>query len=157
MYEELRTTPVTAWADKQGVDVDQLPEVVVDMPTIVGVWENYKLYLDRGTNLSDGIERSQGFLHSTIMNWSTISGVQEAPVAEIVAVFRDIGTRAWLDYLGWANPAAFPHPVHHGQATLIADSDVLVDPEADFTAIPLDEMLNLHVLGTPEAGVNDLL
>ncbi|MDA7993107.1 MAG: alkaline phosphatase, partial [Pirellulales bacterium] len=52
LYEELRTTPVTAWADKQGVDVDQLPEVVVDMPTIVGVWENYKLYLDRGTNLS---------------------------------------------------------------------------------------------------------
>ena len=32
-----------------------------------------------------------------------------------------------------------------------------VDPEADFTALPLDEMLNLHVhWGTPEAGVNDL-
>ena len=55
-------------------------------------------------------------------------------VAEIIKVFRDIGTRAWLDYLGWANPAAFQF---YGQATLAADSDVLVDQEADFTSLPL--------------------
>ena len=36
LYEELRTMPVTVWAEKQEC-VDQLPEVVVDMPTIVGM------------------------------------------------------------------------------------------------------------------------
>ena len=158
LYEELRTTPVTAWADKQGVDVDQLPEVVVDMPTIVGVWENYKLYLDRGTNLSRWHRTVPGvftFDDHELVN--DIWGAGSTGRRNRRAVFRDIGTRAWLDYLGWANPAAFPHPVHHGQATLTADSDVLVDPEADFTSLPLDEMLNLHVhWGTPEAGVNDL-
>jgi len=158
LYEELRTTPVTAWAEKQGVDVDQLPEVVRDMPTIVGVWENYKLYLDRGTNLSRWHRTVPGvftFDDHELVN--DIWGAGSTGRRNRRAVFRDIGTRAWLDYLGWANPAAFPHSVHHGQATLTADSDVLIDPEADFTSLPLDEMLNLHVhWGTPEAGVNDL-
>ena len=158
LYEELRTTPVTAWAEKQGVDVEQLPEVVRDMPSIVGVWENYKLYLDRGTNLSRWHRTVPGVFtfddHELVNDFW---GAGSTGRRNRRAVFRDIGTRAWLDYLGWANPAAFPHSVHHGQATLTADSDVLVDPEADFTALPLDEMLNLHVhWGTPEAGVNDL-
>ena len=158
LYEELRTTPVTAWAEKQGVDVEQLPEVVRDMPSIVGVWENYKLYLDRGTNLSRWHRTVPGvftFDDHELVN--DIWGAGSTGRRNRRAVFRDIGTRAWLDYLGWANPAAFPHSVHHGQATLTADSDVLIDPEADFTSLPLDEMLNLHVhWGTPEAGVNDL-
>ena len=158
LYEELRTTPVTAWAEKQGVDVEQLPEVVRDMPSIVGVWENYKLYLDRGTNLSRWHRTVPGvftFDDHELVN--DIWGAGSTGRRNRRAVFRDIGTRAWLDYLGWANPAAFPHSVHHGQATLTAESDILVDPEADFTSLPLDEMLNLHVhWGTPEAGVNDL-
>ena len=158
LYEELRTTPVTAWAEKQGVDVEQLPEVVRDMPSIVGVWENYKLYLDRGTNLSRWHRTVPGvftFDDHELVN--DIWGAGSTGRRNRRAVFRDIGTRAWLDYLGWANPAAFPHSVHHGQATLTADSDVLIDPEANFTSLPLDEMLNLHVhWGTPEAGVNDL-
>ena len=158
LYEELRTTPVTAWAEKQGVDVEQLPEVVRDMPSIVGVWENYKLYLDRGTNLSRWHRTVPGvftFDDHELVN--DIWGAGSTGRRNRRAVFRDIGTRAWLDYLGWANPAAFPHSVHHGQATLTADSDVLIDPEADFTSLPLDEMLNLHVhWGTPEAGVSDL-
>ena len=158
LYEELRTTPVTAWAEKQGVDIEQLPEVVRDMPSIVGVWENYKLYLDRGTNLSRWHRTVPGvftFDDHELVN--DIWGAGSTGRRNRRAVFRDIGTRAWLDYLGWANPAAFPHSVHHGQATLTADSDVLIDPEANFTSLPLDEMLNLHVhWGTPEAGVNDL-
>ena len=158
LYEELRTTPVDVWAEKQGVDGEQLPEVVRDMPTIVGVWENYKLYLDRGTNLSAWHRKVPGFFtfddHELV---NDIWGAGSTGRRNRRAVFRDIGTRAWLDYLGWANPAAYPHTVHHGQATLTAESDVLVDPEADFTSLPLDEMLNLHVhWGTPEAGVNDL-
>ena len=81
----------------------------------------------------DGIERSQGFYIDDHELVNDIWGAGSTGRRNRRAVFRDIGTRAWLDYLGWANPAAFPHPVHHGQATLTADSDVLVDPEADFT------------------------
>ena len=158
LYEELRTTPIEAWAEKQGVDVEQLPEVVRDMPTVVGVWENYKLYLDRGTNLSAWHRNVPGFFtfddHELV---NDIWGAGSTGRRNRRAVFRHIGTRAWLDYLGWANPAAYPHPVHHGKAELSTGSDVLVDIKADFTSLPLDEMLNLHVhWGTPEAGVNDL-
>jgi hypothetical protein len=43
------------------------------------------------------------------------------------------------------------------RAKLKAGSDLLVDPNTDFTKLPLAEMTNLHVhWGTPEAGVNDI-
>jgi len=38
-----------------------------------------------------------------------------------------------------------------------AGSKLLVDPLADFTKLPLEKMLNLHVhWGTKEAGANDM-
>ena len=158
LYEELRTTPVTAWAEKHGVAPRDLPKVVEDMPTIVGVWENYRLYLDRGTNLSAWHRHVPGvftFDDHELVN--DIWGAGTTGRRDRRAVFRDIGTRAWLDYLGWANPAAYPHAVHHGRATLQEGSDILTDPSARFDTLPLDEMLNLHVhWGTAEAGVNDL-
>lgn len=158
LYEELRDTPVAAWAERQGVAAEAIPKVVSDMPTIVGVWENYRLYLDRGTNLSAWHRQVPGvftFDDHELVN--DIWGAGSIGRRDRRAVFRDIGTRAWLDYLGWASPAAFPHDVHHGRAALQAGSDVLTDADANFNALPLDEMLNLHVhWGTAEAGVNDL-
>ena len=50
LYEELREYPVEAWRLRAGIDA--LPPVVNLMPTVVGVWENYKLYLSRGISLS---------------------------------------------------------------------------------------------------------
>src|SRR5439155_1131256 len=50
LYEELRTYPPEAWRLVQGVD--KLPKCVEVMPTVVGVWENYKLYLSRGVELA---------------------------------------------------------------------------------------------------------
>ena len=158
LYEELRTTPVEAWAERHAVSQESLPKVVRDMPTIVGVWENYRLYLDRGTNLSAWHRHVPGvftFDDHELVN--DIWGAGTTGRRDRRAVFRDIGTRAWLDYLGWANPFAFPHNVHHGHARLAAGSDVLTDPDARFDQLPLEEMLNLHVhWGTAEAGVNDL-
>ncbi len=61
------------------------------------------------------------------------------------SVFRDIGTQAWYDYLGWANPTAFEHEIEFGRADLKAGSDRLIDPKADFTKLKLSEMSNLHV------------
>ena len=50
LYEEQREFPAEAWRLTQGVE--SLPSVVEIMPTVVGVWENYKLYLSRGNDLS---------------------------------------------------------------------------------------------------------
>ena len=47
LYEELRTHPVEAWRLSMGLS--SLPLPVKIMPTVVGVWENYKLYLSRGS------------------------------------------------------------------------------------------------------------
>ena len=156
LYEELREYPPEAWRLTQGVD--DFPLSVQVMPTIVGVWENYKLYLSRGVELSKWHRNVPSFFtfddHELV---NDIWGSSEAGKRHRRTVFRDIGTHAWFDYLGWANPMEHDHPVHFGRATMKGGSDLLVDRDTDFTKLPLDEMLNLHVhWGTPQAGVNDI-
>lgn len=156
LYEELRTYPAEAWRLTQGVD--QLPLPVQVMPTVVGVWENYKLYLSRGTELAKWHRNMPSYFtfddHELV---NDIWGSAETGKRHRRTVFRDIGTYAWHDYLGWANPMQHDHPIHFGKGKMTAGSELLVDSEADFTSLPLDEMLNLHVhWGTLEAGVNDM-
>lgn len=157
LYEELRTYPPEAWRLTQGLNV--LPPIVDAMPTIVGVWENYKLYLSRGVELAKWHRHVPSYFtfddHELV---NDIWGTGEAGKRHRRAVFRDIGTQAWFDYLGWANPMEHQNSIHFGKASMIAGSDLLVDKSTDFTKLPLDEMLNLHVhWGTPEAGVNEMM
>lgn len=156
LYEELREYPPEAWRLTQGLN--SLPLAVQVMPTVVGVWENYKLYLSRGVELSQWHRNVPSYFtfddHELV---NDIWGSSEAGKRHRRTVFRDIGTYAWLDYLGWANPSEYDHPVHYGQGKMRAGSDLLVDPNTDFTKLPLKEMTNLHVhWGTPQAGVNDI-
>lgn len=156
LYEEQRRFPAEAWRLSQGIQ--QLPLSVQVMPTIVGVWENYKLYLSRGVELAKWHRNVPSYFtfddHELV---NDIWGTGAAGKRHRRTVFRDIGTKAWFDYLGWANPVAHPQPVHFGTATLAAGSDLLIDPDADFTSLPLSEMLNLHVhWGGVHAGVNDM-
>jgi alkaline phosphatase D len=156
LYEELRTYSPEAWRLVQGLQ--HFPMVVEVMPTIVGVWENYKLYLSRGGELAKWHRNVPSFFtfddHELV---NDIWGSAETGKRHRRTVFRDIGTYAWHNYLGWANPMEFDHPIHFGKASMKAGSDLLTDPNADFTKLPLKEMLNLHVhWGTPEAGVNDM-
>ncbi|MDB2429232.1 metallophosphoesterase family protein [Akkermansiaceae bacterium] len=156
LYEELRTYPAEAWRLTQGVNT--LPPVVENAPSIVGVWENYKLYMNRG------VERAKW--HRNVPSYFTfddhelvndIWGSAETGKRHRRTVFRDIGTRAFYDYLGWANPVAHSNEVHIGRGQMKKGNDLLIDSNTDFTKLPLDEMGNLHVhWGTPEAGVNDL-
>jgi len=155
-YEELREYPPEAWRLTQGVD--KLPMSVQVMPTIVGCWENYKLYLRRGTALSRWHRNVPSFFtfddHELV---NDIWGSSEAGKRHRRTVFRDIGTHAWYDYLGWANPMVHNTPIHYGRGSMRGGSDLLVDRSTDFTKLPLDEMTNLHVhWGTPEAGANDI-
>lgn len=156
LYEELRTYSPEAWRLVQGLN--EFPMIVDVMPTIVGVWENYKLYLSRGVELAKWHRHVPSYFtfddHELV---NDIWGSAEAGKRHRRTVFRDIGTQAWFDYLGWANPMEHKHPIHFGKASMKAGSDLLVDNNTDFTRLPLSEMLNLHVhWGTPEAGVNDM-
>jgi alkaline phosphatase D len=156
LYEELRDYPVEAWRLEQGAD--KLPRSVQVMPTVVGVWENYKLYLERSVQLAAWHRNVPSYFtfddHELV---NDIWGTGTAGKRHRRTVFRDIGTHAFYDYLGWANPVAVPHDLHFGKARMSAGSDLLVDETVDFTALPLTEMNNLHVhWGTPEAGVNDM-
>ncbi len=156
LYEELREHPPEAWRLTQGLLNYPLPVQV--MPTVVGVWENYKLYLSRGVELAKWHRNVPSYFtfddHELV---NDIWGSAETGKRHRRTVFRDIGTYAWHDYLGWANPMEHKHPIHFGKATMKAGSNLLVDPNSDFSKLPLKEMLNLHVhWGTAEAGVNDI-
>ena len=156
LYEELRRYPPEAWRLTQGAE--QFPLAVQIMPSVVGVWENYKLYLSRGLELAKWHRNVPSYFtfddHELV---NDIWGSGERGKRHRRTVFRDIGTYAWYDYLGWANPMAHPHPIHFGRGAMRAGSDLLIDSAADFTQLPLDEMLNLHVhWGGIHAGVNDM-
>lgn len=156
LYEELRGYPPEAWRLTQGAE--KLPRSVEVMPSVVGVWENYKLYLSRGVELAKWHRHVPSFFtfdDHELVNDIYASG--DTGRRDRRTVFRDIGVYAWTDYLGWANPMAYPQPVHFGRAQMQAGSDLLVDREADFTKLPLKDMLNLHVhWGTPEAGIDSV-
>lgn len=156
LYEELRTYPPEAWRLTQGIQ--SLPRSVDVMPSIVGVWENYKLYLSRNADLAAWHRNVPSYFtfddHELV---NDIWGASTPGKRHRRTVFRDIGTYAWFNYLGWANPTTHRQRVHFGRGQMVAGSDLLVDRATDFTALPLEQMLNLHVhWGTPEAGVNDL-
>lgn len=156
LYEELRDFPPEAWRLTQGIK--EYPLAVQVMPTVVGCWENYKLYLSRGVDLAKWHRNVPSYFtfddHELV---NDIYGSSEAGKRHRRTVFRDIGTYAWYDYLGWADPMVHKQPIHFGRGKMKGGSDLLVDPDTDFTKLPLKEMLNLHVhWGTPEAGLNDL-
>jgi alkaline phosphatase D len=158
LYEERRQHPPAAWLAENFLGAEQAPAVLRHAPTIAGVWENYKLYMSRAPNLMEWHRHVPSLFtfddHELV---NDIWGTGTAGHRHRRTVFRDIGVHAWHHYLGWANPVAHAAPVHFGTADLTAGSDLLVDPGADFTKLPLAEMDNLHIhWGTPTAGVNDM-
>ena len=158
LYEERRETKPAAWLAQHGLTEAQTPRSVSMMPTIVGVWENYRLYMSRGVPLSQWHRNVPSYFtfddHELV---NDIWGAGSAGRRHRRTVFRDIGTQAWYDYLGWANPVAHDQSIHFGRGEFQAGSKRLIDPEADFTKLPLDGMSNLHVhWGTPTAGVNEI-
>ncbi|WP_296461902.1 metallophosphoesterase family protein [Rubinisphaera sp.] len=159
LYEELRDTPVETWTAKNRLSEEETPDIVNNAPSIVGVWENYKLYQSRGVPLAQWHRQVPSvftFDDHELVN--DIWGCGTAGRRHRRTVFRDIGIQAWFDYLGWANPTVSDQSAHFGTAQFTKESKLLKDSQADFTALPLDQMANLHVhWGTPNAGVNDII
>ncbi|MCI0420917.1 MAG: alkaline phosphatase D family protein [Acidobacteria bacterium] len=156
LYEDKREFTVEAWREQTGVRNVPLPKILELAPSIAGVWENYKYFLERGANLAAW--------HRVVPSYYTpddhellndIFGTAEVGRRDRRTVFRDIGIQAWFDYLAGSQPVPFPQPPHFGQAKLTAGSDVLVDPGADFTTVDLKQVPNLHVhWGGQYAGVD---
>ena len=144
LYERSRNFSFDEWKAQTGTTV--APPFLEPIPRIVGIWENYKSYLERGRDLSRFHRRVPSLFtmdDHEILN--DIAGSGQAGFKERRAVLRDLGVQAWTDYLAWSNPTDFNHDPHFSRASFEAGSDVLTDMSTDFTQMPLDEMSNLHV------------
>jgi phosphodiesterase/alkaline phosphatase D-like protein len=157
LYEVRREYTPEQWAGQVGIDGSQIPAVLKAAPTLTGVWENYKFFLAQGEPLSHWHREVPSFFtyddHECL---NDIWGAGSPGLRDRRAVFRDIGVRAWYDYLGWSNPVEGSSEVLISQGRMSAGRDTLVDESVDFTRLKLGEHTNLHVhWGTPTAGVND--
>ncbi|MDA7858821.1 alkaline phosphatase D family protein [Mariniblastus sp.] len=156
LYESQREFKPSQWLAQVDAKPDAVPKVVRVAPTVVGAWQNYKHYYNQSPNLSHWHRQVPTFFtydDHEILN--DVWGAGTPGLRDRRAVFRDIGVRAWYDYLGWSNPTEFKQPVHFGRARLEADSNILIDEDADFGRLDLSQANNLHVhWGTPTAGVN---
>ncbi len=157
LYETQREYTPAQWMQQVGMDAGIAPKLIQDAPSIVGVWQNYKHFMNRAPALEKWHSQVPSFFtydDHEILN--DIWGAGSPGLRDRRAVFRDVGVRAWYDYLGWANPTNFPQRVHISAGQVKAEATVLTDKTADFTAIDLDQVNNLHVhWGTRTAGVNE--
>lgn len=157
LYEDRREFTAADWQARHGQPGGAPPRLLELAPTLAGVWENYKVYLERGFNLAmwhREIPSYFTFDDHEILN--DVWGAGTPGLRDRRAVFRDVGVQAWYDYLGWSNEIPFTQPIRFGRASLSRGSDVLEDPEADFTKLDPNQAATLHVhWGTPDAGVND--
>ena len=156
LYEEKREYTPAEWRTQVGAPT--APRIVDLAPTIVGVWENYKLYLSRGKPLADWHrEMPSFFMFDDHEMLNDVNGTGTIGLRSRRASFRDIGTQAWYDYLGWSNPVDWKQGIHFGKTRLKAGSDVLEDSSADFRELKLNEAGTLVVhWGTEDAGVNQV-
>lgn len=154
LYEEQRDFPPSRWLAESGTD--SFPRVVDVAPTIVGAWRNYKLYLERGTDMAAWHREMPSFFvfddHEIL---GDVNGAGTIGLRSRRAVFRDIGVQSWYDYLGWSNPVPHTQPIHFGKARLEAGSPVLRDDSGGLGGLDLDQAATLTVhWGEPDAGVN---
>jgi alkaline phosphatase D len=155
LYETEREYPVESWLEQVRISKDEAPEVVKIAPRIVGVWENYKSYMDKGYNLVAW--------HKVIPSFYTIDdheifdntyGAGQIGRVNHKAVYRDVAVQAWHDYLAWSNPTEFTQGITFGKAKMKAGSDILIDTEADFSKLDLSQAATLQVFwGGPYDGM----
>jgi len=146
LYEEDRTYPVQDWRHQVGIDQDQTPRPVRLMPYVVGVWENFKTFLRRGEPLAAWHRYVPSYY--TFDDHEILSDVVESGEVGTVnrkSVFRDTALTAWYDYVGWASEVPPTQDIVYGEAGLTEGSDVLTDPNADFSRLKLEESFTLHV------------
>lgn len=166
LYEKGREQTEAEWASANGVT--KPPKATTLAKGIAGVWNNYKIYLDGSKPLADFYREIPLFVtldDHEILNDVTGSGqagfridARGKPWQKDLnrddlqhdverAVFRDPAVAAWRDYVGWSNPDINnQQPIVFGATKLVAGTNVLTDPTADFSKLDLKKTSNLHVL-----------
>ena len=147
VYEEGRNQTVEEWRWRMGMKPDvATPPNVTAAPALVGAWNNYKIYLYKNNHLAAWHRHVPTFYmfddHEILNN---VYGATTPGLRSRRAVYRDIGLQAWYDYLAWSNPVADALDTRFGRAEMTAGSDVLYDPDADFTTLDLDRQNVLHI------------
>ena len=146
LYEIAREFPAEDWLAELGLSETEAPRTIQLMPWVAGVWENYKVYHERAENLRAW--------HRTVPSYFTfddheilndVYGTGEVGRRNSKAVFRDLALTAFYDYLGWANEVPPTQDILFSEGSFEAGSDVLTDPEADFSSLNLEQSMTLHV------------
>lgn len=157
LYEDKREFTTDQWREQTGWRQASLPRLLQLAPSITGVWENYKYFLERGANLAAWHRVMPSYYtpdDHEILN--DVYGTAEVGRRDRRTVFRDIGMQAWFDYLAGSQPVTFPQPTHFGEGNLTAGSDVLTDDGADFLAVDMRQVTNMHIQwGGQYAGVDE--
>ncbi len=123
--------------------------------TLNGIRDNYKLYFSRGRSFAS-LFRSTPALFTFDdheIGWD-IHGCGQIGLGDGLHLIRDLGLRGYEEYLSWANYRG-PQSgrVRFGKGTVTAGSDVLVDPNADFTDLDPATVSTIH-LGNYTRGEN---
>ncbi|MGY8770942.1 MAG: alkaline phosphatase D family protein [Pirellulales bacterium] len=146
IYEDSRDYKLAEWQKQVGIKPSQTPENLRLVPTTVAMWQNYKNYLGRSESLAQWVRNTPTFFtyddHEII---NDAYGAGEIGRVDRRAVFRDIGLKAWYDYVAWSNPTVHSQGILFGRGEFKKGSDVLVDPQADFTKLDMNQIANLHV------------
>jgi phosphodiesterase/alkaline phosphatase D-like protein len=128
------------------VNGDYTYEETID-GTVAGIQNNYKLYLNRGRSLNRLLKHVPLItMYNDHEVTDNIDGSGEVGRGDGNYLVRDPAMRVWQYYADWANGnRPQTAPVRFGTADLQAASDILHDPQADFSTLDLSQVSTLHI------------
>jgi alkaline phosphatase D len=112
-----------------------------------GIEDNYKLYLSRGRSLNRFLKHVPMMtMYNDHEVTDNIDGSGEVGLGDGNYLVRDPALKVWQYYADWSNgPATHKAPIRTGTAELKKDSDILHDPNANFSSLNLNQVSTLHV------------
>lgn len=123
--------------------------------TLDGIRDNYKLYFSRGHSFASLFRHTPALFtfDDHDVGWD-IHGCGQIGLGEGRHLIRDLGLRAYEEYLSWANYRG-PHSgrILLGQGDVNTGSNVLFDPNADFSELDPATVSTIH-LGNYTRGVS---
>ncbi len=101
-----------------------------------GIRNNFKLYWERGRNMSNLFRHVPVLFTYDDHEISSEDGPGEVGLKKGPWLGRDTGLVPWYEYAGWANfPGLHFAPMRFGKARVQAGGDILFDSTADFSSL----------------------
>lgn len=112
-----------------------------------GIENNYKLYLNRGRSLNRLLKHVPLLtMYNDHEVTDNIDGSGEVGRGDGNYLVRDPAVRVWQYYADWSNgDRPQKMDVQFGTAQMEAGSNILEDPNADFTNLSLEQVSTLHI------------